>query len=192
MTLWNRTTKPVTPTFKSEVVNKKTLVYKKPLSIEQEAQIYKATGKLPKYELEVEEAKPVAVPDVPKKEPELFPIKEQKPKKTKVTRYGDPSHGWTVKGIEIETRRAVEAAARKEGQKIGAWCNIKLREAAKLILTGKNLPVMQEALIDEVKEDIKTLKNDLPKMIKKALQESNRDRSVRKSQKGLFQRIFNK
>ena len=186
--MFNRTTKPVTPTFKSEVVNKKTLTYTKPLSLEQEVQIYKATGKLPKYELNVEETKP-AVPDVAKKEPERSPVKEEKQKKTKVTRYGDPVHGWTIKGIELETRRAVEIAARKEGQKIGSWCNIKLREAAKFILTGKNLPITQEAMIDEVKADINALKNDLPKMIKKALQETSR---ARKSQKGLFQRIFNK
>ena len=187
--MFNRTTKPVTPTFKSEVVNKKTLTYTKPLSLEQEVQIYKATGKLPKYELKVEEAKPVAVPDAAKKEPERSPVKEEKQKKTKVTRYGDAAHGWTVKGIEIETRRAIEMAARQQGQKIGSWCNITLREAAKLVLTGKNLPITQEAMIDEVKADINALKNDLPKMIKKALQETNR---ARKPQKGLFQRIFNK
>ena len=66
--MFNRSTKLVTPTFKTEVQQRKTLVYKKPLSLEQEVQIYKATGKLPKYELDVETTKPesevVPVPQV--------------------------------------------------------------------------------------------------------------------------------
>jgi hypothetical protein len=188
--LFNQKTKPILSTFKSEIEKTKTLVYKKPLSIEQEAKIYKATGKLPKYDIEAspQEKDPTIKEIQPEKE-EIISTTLKKKSTSRKSKTTEAYYGWTIKGIETETRRAIEIASRKEGMKIGAWCNLKLREAAKLVLTGKNLPITQEALIDEVKADIDTLKKELPKLIKKAFQDNNKSQ---KTQKGLFQRIFNK
>ncbi len=198
------------PTFKTEVQQRKTLVYKKPLTIEQEAQIYKATGKLPKYEIDVETDKPVPVsqpiaqpaPIAPKQESLPLDIKEEA-KGTKVIpdkkkrnpslrkKTLEPYYGWTLKGIEVPTRRLIEIAARKEGHKIGAWCNIILKQAADNVISGETMPVSKKALIDEVKEEIEQLKAEIPRIVKKALHESIKNKTIEKKRKGLFQRILN-
>lgn len=213
--MFNRITKPVTPTFKTEVQQKKTLVYKKPLSIEQEAQIYKTTGKLPKYELDTEietkKPEPEVIP-APKPEPAIIPKQETlllgmkddvkkeeivspllKKKKSLVRRNKtlEPYYGWTIKGVEVSTRRIVEIAARKEGHKIGAWCNIILKQAADNVISGETMPVSKKALINEVKEEIEQLKAEIPRIVKKALHESIKNKTIEKKRKGLFQKILN-
>ena len=81
--------------------------------------------------------------------------------------------GWTIKGIEIETRVAVQKAAKKEGITLGKFCNTKLREAAHCTLKANTLPVKPEDIRDEVKIQIDSLKHDLHKIIKDVLEESN-------------------
>ena len=210
--MFNRTTKPVTPTFKSEVVQRKTLVYTKPLSLEQEAQIYKATGKMPKYELEDEPKKPnpqiipapQPTPVVPKQDvlplgikddvkKEELSAKSAKKKKPPVSRRKtlEPYYGWTIKGVELSTRRIVEIASRKEGMTQGGWCNIILKRAGDAVISGETMPVSKKELIDQVKEEIEQLKAEIPKIVKKALHESIKNKTIEKKRKGLFQRIFN-
>jgi hypothetical protein len=92
--------------------------------------------------------------------------------------------GWTIKGIEIETRVAVQKAAKKEGMTLGKFCNARLREAAHDTLKAKNLPVKPEDLRDEVKLQIDSLKQDLHKIIKDALEESHPKNT------GFFKKIF--
>ena len=91
---------------------------------------------------------------------------------------------WTVKGIEIETRVAIQKAAKKEGMTLGRYCNTKLREAAHESLKTNNLPLRPEDLKDEIKNHIDSLKEDLHKIIKEALVES----SLKK--KSLLKKIF--
>lgn len=80
---------------------------------------------------------------------------------------------WTVKGIEIETRIAVQKAAKKEGMTLGKYCNTKLREAAHESLKANTLPIRTEDLKDEIKNHIDSLKEDLYKIIKDALEENS-------------------
>jgi hypothetical protein len=210
--MFNRTTKPVTPTFKSEVVNKKTLTYTKPLSLEQEAQIYKATGKLPKYELDAEPKKPepeiVRAPqptpvtpkqdvlplgvkdEVKKEEAVSVPVKKKK-QPVRRNKTLEPYYGWTVKGVELSTRRIVEIASRKEGMKQGAWCNIILKRAGDAVISGETMPVSKKELIDEVKEEIEQLKAEIPKIVKRALHESIKNKTLTQKRKSLWQRIMN-
>lgn len=212
--MFNRTTKPVTPTFKTEVQQRKTLVYKKPLTFEQEAQIYKATGKLPKYELEAEvetkkpeseiipapqptpvtlkqDVLPLGIKDEVKKDQVVTaPVKKKKQIARRIKTL-EPYYGWTIKGVEISTRRIVEIASRKEGMKQGAWCNLILKRAGDAVISGETMPVSKKELIDEVKEEIEQLKAEIPKIVKRALHESIKNKTIEKKRKGLFQRIFN-
>ena len=92
---------------------------------------------------------------------------------------------WTVKGIETETRIAVQKAAKKEGKTLGQYCNIKLREAAHNTLKiGNDLLVQPEDIREEVKTQINALKEDLPEIVKLALAE------MKPEQISLFKRIF--
>src|SRR5690606_32332738 len=92
--------------------------------------------------------------------------------------------GWTIKGIDIETRIAVQKAAKKEGMTIGKFCNTRLREAANSTLKANNLPIKPEDLRDEVKNQIDALKQDLHKIIKDVMEEA-----PHKNQ-GFFKKIF--
>lgn len=92
--------------------------------------------------------------------------------------------GWTIKGIEIETRVAVQKAAKKEGMTLGKYCNTKLREAANITLKANNLPIKPEDIRDEVKVQIEALKEDLPRIVKEALKDE------KPKQGGLLRKIF--
>lgn len=71
-----------------------------------------------------------------------------------------PAPKWTIKGIEVETRRAIEKAAKKEGKGIGQFCNEKLRIAATQTLKGGALPVRPEDVTDLLQKQIEQLRAD--------------------------------
>lgn len=91
---------------------------------------------------------------------------------------------WTIKGIETETRIAIQKAAKKEGITLGKYFNIKLREAANESLKAHLLPVKTEGLKDDMKIYIESLKEDLQKTIKDALEEKS------SKNKNFFMKIF--
>ena len=104
---------------------------------------------------------------------------------TKKGKSNTDTQGWTIKGIETETRVAVQKAAKKEGTTLGKYCNAKLREAAgNTLKTGSKLLVQPEDIRDEVRTQINTLKEDLPLIVKLAMEESKAD------QKSFLKRIF--
>lgn len=105
--------------------------------------------------------------------------------RTKKEKSNTSNQGWTIKGIETETRIAVQKAAKKEGKTLGKYCNAKLREAASTTLkTGNNILVQPEDIRDEVKIQINTLKEELPEIVKLALAE------MKPNQQSLLKRIF--
>ena len=55
---------------------------------------------------------------------------------------------WTVRGVEIETRRAAKLAAKREGKFLGDWLNETIRTAAHTTLKGNSLPARQEDVTD--------------------------------------------
>ena len=55
---------------------------------------------------------------------------------------------WTVRGVEIETRRAAKLAAKREGKFLGDWLNDTIRTAAHATLKGNTLPARQEDVTD--------------------------------------------
>jgi hypothetical protein len=55
---------------------------------------------------------------------------------------------WTVRGIDIETRRAAKFAAKREGKFLGDWLNETIRAAAHATLKGNTLPARQEDVTD--------------------------------------------
>lgn len=105
---------------------------------------------------------------------------------TKKQKSNTDTQGWTIKGIEIETRLAIQKAAKKEGLTLGKYCNTKLREAAVHTLKiGNNLSIKPEDIKEEVKLQIDALKDELPKIIKLALEE------VKPKKISLLKKIFN-
>lgn len=105
---------------------------------------------------------------------------------TKQEKSNTDNSGWTIKGIEAETRLAVQKAAKKEGMTLGKYCNTKLREAAvNTLKIGNNLSIQPEDIKEEVKIQIEALKEELPRIVKLALEEA------KPQQVSLLKRIFN-
>ena len=105
---------------------------------------------------------------------------------TKRKKSNTDNSGWTIKGIEVETRLAIQKAAKKEGMTLGKYCNTKLREAAvNTLKIGNNLLSQPEDIKEEVKIQIEALKEDLPRIVKLALEEAKPQRI------SLLKRIFN-
>ncbi|RYE14362.1 MAG: hypothetical protein EOP34_06740, partial [Rickettsiales bacterium] len=83
--------------------------------------------------------------------------------------------GWTIKGIEIETRIALSKAAKKEGMTIGKYCNIKLREAAHNSLkAGSDISVISDDIKEEVRaqidDQINGMRDELQLIIKSEIE----------------------
>jgi hypothetical protein len=89
------------------------------------------------------------------------------------SRTGGPSDTWTVRGVEIETRRAAKLAAKREGKFLGDWLNDTIRAAATATLKGNTLPARQEdvtnvlqRLLDDrlqpITEQLKALSDQRP------------------------------
>jgi hypothetical protein len=105
---------------------------------------------------------------------------------TKRKRSTTDNSGWTIKGIEVETRLAIQKAAKKEGMTLGKYCNTKLREAAvNTLKIGNNISVQPEDIKEEVRVQIDALKEELPRIVKLALEQA------RPKQISLLKRIFN-
>lgn len=63
---------------------------------------------------------------------------------------------WTVRGIEPETRRVIEKAAKRRGKTLGQFFNDELREAAtNVIKKGNQLPARAEDLVTDLVEKLK-------------------------------------
>jgi hypothetical protein len=89
------------------------------------------------------------------------------------SRTGGPTDTWTVRGVEIETRRAAKLAAKREGKFLGDWLNDTIRTAATATLKGNTLPARPEdvtnvlqRLLDErlqpITEQLKSLSDQRP------------------------------
>jgi KaiC/GvpD/RAD55 family RecA-like ATPase len=58
---------------------------------------------------------------------------------------------WTIKGVSPETRAAVTKAARRDGMKVGAWIDEKLRAAAtETLQNSRDVAVRDDELRDQV------------------------------------------
>lgn len=61
---------------------------------------------------------------------------------------------WTIKGVSPETRAAVTKAAKRDGMKVGAWIDQKLRDAAMETLQGSRQVARRD---DEMHEQLARL-----------------------------------
>lgn len=85
---------------------------------------------------------------------------------------------WTVRGVDLETRTAIEKAATRTGKTIGQYMNEDLRQYAQEQLKKGNQPPMKQ-------EDLRTELDDIKGMITQLA-----DRIPIQEKKGFFQRLF--
>lgn len=85
---------------------------------------------------------------------------------------------WTVRGVDLETRTAIEKAATRTGKTIGQYMNEDLRQYAQEQLKKGNQPPMKQ-------EDLRTELDDIKGMIAQLA-----DRIPVQEKKGFFQRLF--
>ncbi len=85
---------------------------------------------------------------------------------------------WTVRGVDLETRIAIEKAATRTGKTIGQYMNEDLRQYAQEQLKKGNQPPMRQ-------EDIRTELDDIKGLITQLA-----DRIPIQEKRGFFQRLF--
>ncbi|WP_461137133.1 hypothetical protein [Spirosoma lituiforme] len=85
---------------------------------------------------------------------------------------------WTVRGVDLETRTAIEKAATRTGKTIGQYMNEDLRQYAQEQLKKGNQPPMKQ-------EDLRTELDDIKGMIAQLA-----DRIPVQEKRGFFQRLF--
>jgi hypothetical protein len=85
---------------------------------------------------------------------------------------------WTVRGVDLETRTAIEKAATRTGKTIGQYMNEDVRQYAQEQLKKGNQPPMRQ-------EDLRTELDDIKGMITQLA-----DRIPVQEKKGFFQRLF--
>ena len=85
---------------------------------------------------------------------------------------------WTVRGVDLETRTAIEKAAQRNGKTIGQFVNEDLRQYAQDQLKKGSQPPMRQ-------EDIRTELDDIKGMITQLA-----DRLPMQEKRGFFQRLF--
>ncbi len=85
---------------------------------------------------------------------------------------------WTVRGVDLETRTAIEKAATRTGKTIGQYMNEDLRQYAQEQLKKGDQPPMRQ-------EDIRTELDDIKGMITQLA-----DRIPMQEKRGFFQRLF--
>ena len=85
---------------------------------------------------------------------------------------------WTVRGVDLETRTAIEKAAKRSGKTIGQYVNEDLRQYAQDQLKKGSQPPMRQ-------EDIRTELDDIKGMITQLA-----DRIPPQEKRGFFQRLF--
>lgn len=85
---------------------------------------------------------------------------------------------WTVRGVDLETRTAIEKAAQRSGKTIGQYVNEDLRQYAQEQIKKGNQPPMRQ-------EDIRTELDDIKGMITQLA-----ERMPAQEKRGFFQRLF--
>jgi hypothetical protein len=85
---------------------------------------------------------------------------------------------WTVRGVDMETRTAIEKAATRTGKTIGQYMNEDLRQYAQEQLKKGNQPPMKQ-------EDLRTELDDIKGLITQLA-----DRIPVQEKRGFFQRLF--
>ena len=85
---------------------------------------------------------------------------------------------WTIRGVDLETRTAIEKAAQRSGKTIGQYVNEELRQYAQEQLKKGNQPPMRQ-------EDLRTELDDIKGMITQLA-----DRLPTQEKRGFFQRLF--
>lgn len=85
---------------------------------------------------------------------------------------------WTVRGVDLETRTAIEKAAQRSSKTIGQYVNEDLRQYAQEQLKKGNQPPMRQ-------EDLRTELDDIKGMISQLA-----DRMPAQEKRGFFQRLF--
>ena len=85
---------------------------------------------------------------------------------------------WTVRGVDLETRTAIEKAAQRSGKTIGQYVNEDLRQYVQDQLKKGSQPPMRQ-------EDIRTELDDIKGMITQLA-----DRLPAQEKRGFFQRLF--
>lgn len=85
---------------------------------------------------------------------------------------------WTVRGVDLETRTAIEKAATRTGKTIGQYMNEDVRQYAQEQLKKGNQPPMKQ-------EDLRTELDDIKGMITQLA-----DRIPMQEKRGFFQRLF--
>ena len=85
---------------------------------------------------------------------------------------------WTVRGVDLETRTAIEKAAQRNGKTIGQFVNENLRQYAQDQLKKGSQPPMRQ-------EDIRTELDDIKGMIVKIA-----ERLPVQEKQSFFQRLF--
>lgn len=85
---------------------------------------------------------------------------------------------WTVRGVDLETRTAIEKAAQRNGKTIGQFVNEDLRQYAQDQLKKGSQPPMRQ-------EDIRTELDDIKGMITQLA-----ERIPAQEKRGFFQRLF--
>ena len=118
-------------------------------------------------------------------EPELSPTKLQTDEDPELGRNkgGRPRKTpkvipWTVRGVDLETRTAIEKAASRSSKTIGQYMNEDLRQYAQDQLKKGSQPPMRQ-------EDIRTELDDIKDMITQLA-----DRLPVQEKRGFFQRLF--
>ena len=86
---------------------------------------------------------------------------------------------WTVRGVDLETRTAIEKAAQRSGKTIGQFVNEDLRQYAQDQLKKGSQPPLRQ-------EDIRLELDDIKGMITQLA-----DRLPVQEKKSFFQRLFN-
>jgi uncharacterized protein (DUF1778 family) len=85
---------------------------------------------------------------------------------------------WTIRGVDMETRTAIEKAAQHSGKTIGQYVNEELRQYAQEQLKKGHQPPMRQ-------QDIRTELDDIKGLITQLA-----DRLPAQEKRGFFQRLF--
>ena len=85
---------------------------------------------------------------------------------------------WTVRGVDLETRTAIEKAAQRSGKTIGQYVNEDLRQYAQEQLKKGSQPPLRQ-------EDLRTELDDIKGMITQLA-----ERMPAQEKRGFFQRLF--
>ncbi|WP_460980075.1 hypothetical protein [Spirosoma knui] len=86
---------------------------------------------------------------------------------------------WTVRGVDLETRTAIEKAAQRSGKTIGQYVNEDLRQYAQEQIKKGSQPPMRQ-------EDIRTELDDIKGMITQLT-----ERLPTQDKKGFLRKLFN-